>query len=103
MPAETISGVSHPMSLNLLSKTVKPESFTLVTSERFEGDGFVGEPFQAGWRLQYVEIRTKKAERFLTSRSLNVLKKNEKGPPTEYQRSFSFWKKSSTTGRGYAA
>jgi len=31
----------------------------------------------------------------MASRSLNVLKKSEKGSLTEYQRSFSFWKKSS--------
>jgi hypothetical protein len=35
----------------------------------------------------------------MASRSLNVLKKNEKGLLTEYQQSFSFWKKSSGTGR----
>jgi hypothetical protein len=40
----------------------------------------------------------KKAGPSLTSRSLNVLKKSEKGLLSEYQRSFSFWKKSSATG-----
>jgi hypothetical protein len=35
----------------------------------------------------------------MTSRSLTVLKKSEKGLLTEYQRSFSFRKKSSSTGR----
>jgi hypothetical protein len=39
----------------------------------------------------------------MASRSLNVLKENEKGPLTEDQRSFSFCKKFSATGRGCAA
>jgi hypothetical protein len=38
-----------------------------------------------GWKAAI-----KKAEPFLTSRSLNVLKKSEKGLLTGYQRSF-FW------------
>jgi len=37
-------------------------------------------------------------EGVLASRSLNVLKRSEKGLLTEYQRSFSFWKESSGTG-----
>ena len=41
----------------------------------------------------------KKAGSEMASRSLNVLKNNEKGLLTEYQRSFSFWKKSFATGR----
>jgi len=40
-----------------------------------------------------------KAGPFVTSRSLNVLKKSEKGLLILSQRSFSFWKKSSATGR----
>ena len=43
--------------------------------------------------------RTKEGRDDRASRSLNVLKKNKKGLLTEYQRSFSFWKKSSATGR----
>ena len=38
-------------------------------------------------------------ERVIASRSFNALKRSEKGLLTEYQRSFSFWKKSSATGR----
>jgi len=49
--------------------------------------------------MQYGDITTKKTGSLLTSRSLNVLKKSEKGMLTEYQRFFSFWKKSSATGR----
>ena len=41
----------------------------------------------------------KKAVRESPSRSLNVLKKSEKGPLAEYQRSFSFWKISSARGQ----
>ena len=58
------------------------ECFTLVWStNNVQGPGI----------LKVVLIRT--------SRSLNVLKKSEKGLLTEYQRSFSFWKKSSARGR----
>ena len=39
----------------------------------------------------------------MPSRSLNVLKKNGKGLLNKYQRSFSFWKKSSATGRSCVA
>ncbi len=45
----------------------------------------------------------KKSRAIKASRSLNVLKKNKKGLLTEYQRSFSFYKKSSATGRRCAA
>ena len=38
-------------------------------------------------------------EGVIASRSFNALKRSEKGLLTEYQRSFSFWKKSSATGR----
>jgi len=34
----------------------------------------------------------------MTSRSLNVFKKSEKGLLTEYQQSFSFWKKAARSG-----
>jgi hypothetical protein len=41
----------------------------------------------------------RKGRVYMASRSLNVLKKSEKGLLTGYQRSFSFWKKSFARGR----
>jgi hypothetical protein len=52
-----------------------------------------------GWKTNRSFIVTEKDRVKSTSRSLKVLKKTEKGLLTEYQWSFSFWKKSSATGR----
>jgi ribosomal protein S8 len=49
-----------------------------------------------GYIADIKSVDNKKAEPLLTSRSLNVLKKNEKGLLTEDQRSFFLWKISST-------
>jgi hypothetical protein len=46
-----------------------------------------------------MDMITEKAGPWMASRSLNVLKKSEKGPLTKHQRSFSFWKKSSARGQ----
>jgi hypothetical protein len=56
----------------------------------------VGKCWGCEGRLRFTR---RKAGPVAASRSLNVLKKSEKGLLTEYQRSFSFWKKSSATGR----
>jgi hypothetical protein len=52
-----------------------------------------------GWKTNHCFIVTEKDRVRGTSRSLKVLKKTEKGLLIEYQRSFSFWKKSSARGQ----
>ena len=81
-------------TLEIYSSTTEPERTGIDDITRFfalDYSRFVGDICSSG--------ANKKAGPFLTSRSLNVLKKSEKGLLTEYQRSFSFWKKSSATGR----